>query len=297
MEREKSMRPVDILTFGFVTFLFIITLFFIRQIPHANLILFIYAFLISTLSVLIYLTVRYDGKFLRFLYDIVYPVISVLLVFDSLGGLIRYINPKTYDHILIRLDYMIFNAYPTVALENITTPVITEFFQLAYISYYFLPIIFGITLRLKNNRSDFNRSLFLIILCFFLSYIGYILVPAIGPRYTMNHLQSTELPGILLRDSINNILNALEGVKRDAFPSGHTAITLVVLYLSYRFQRRLFWIFLPIVIALLISTVYLRYHYVVDVIGGILLSVFTIYFGNKVYGYWDKANGYNKNSH
>ena len=44
-----------------------------------------------------------------------------------------------------------------------------------------------------------------------------------------------------------------------------------------------FWIFLPVVFALVISTVYLRYHYVVDVIGGILLSVLTIYIGDKFY--------------
>ena len=277
------MRPVDILTFGFLAFLFIITIIFKRQIPNAYLILSIYAVLIIALSLLIYFKKKYDGKILEMIYDIIFPVIAVLLIFDSLGGLIRYINPMTYDYLLIRLDYLIVRGYPTVELEKITAPAITELFQLAYTSYYFLPIILGIALKIKGTRREFDSALFLIILCFFLSYIGYILVPAIGPRYTMNHLQNIELPGILLRDSINHIINHLEGIKRDAFPSGHTAITLVVLYLAYRFQKTLFWIFLPVVFALVISTVYLRYHYVVDVIGGILLFVLTIYIGNKFY--------------
>jgi len=282
------MRPVDYLTFGFLTFLFIITVIFIKQIPNAYLILSIYSVLIAALSLLIFFKKRNDGKILEIIYDLVFPVIAVILIFDSLGGLIRYINPITYDHLLIRLDYIIFKAHPTIVLERFTTPVNTELLQFAYISYYFLPVILGVTLKIKGKDAEFNKSIFLIILCFFLSYIGYILVPAIGPRFTMNHLQSFELHGVFLRDIIDSALNTLEGIKRDAFPSGHTAVTLVVLYLACRFQRALFWVFLPVVMALIVATVYLRYHYVIDVIAGVLLSVFSIYIGEKYYNWWER---------
>jgi len=284
------MRPVDALTFGFLAFLLIITVIFIKQIPDAYTIIFIYLILITALSSLIYSKNKRDSRVLEMTYDLIFPVIAVFLIFDSIGGLIRYINPVTYDHLLIRLDYIIFKGYPTVILEKVTTPVITEIMQFAYTSYYLLPIILGVVLKTKGRKTEFNKGLFLIILCFFLSYVGYILVPAIGPRYTMNHLQSIELKGIFLRNNIDGILNTIEGIKRDAFPSGHTAVTLVVLYLAYKFQKSLFWIFLPFVSALLVSTVYLRYHYVVDVIGGILLFIFTIYIGDRYYDYWEKRN-------
>jgi membrane-associated phospholipid phosphatase len=282
------MRPVDILTFGFLIFLFVITVIFINQIPHAYLILFIYTFLIGLLFLLIYLKGRRDGRLLRIIYDIIFPVIAVLLIFNSLGGLIRYINPLTYDDLLIRIDYLIFNVYPTVAFEKITTPVITEILQFAYTSYYLLPFILGITLKIKGKNAEFDRALFLIILCFFLSYIGYILLPAIGPRYTMRHLQNIELRGIMFREGIDYILNTLEGIKRDAFPSGHTAIALVVLYLALRSERLLFWILFPVVIALIVSTVYLRYHYVIDVVAGIFLFVLSVFIGEIFYNYWDR---------
>ncbi len=277
------LRPVDALTFAFLLFLTTLTIIFIEEIPKAFLILSIYIALMIALSSLIYFKTKYDRKALSIIYDLIFPVIVVFLIFDSLGGLISYINPKTYDHLLIRLDYMLFGGYPTIAFENFASPIMTEILQLAYSSYYFLPIILGIVLKRKGRETAFNKSLFLVILCFYLSYVGYILVPAIGPRYTMNHLQGTELEGILVRGFIDRTLNAIEGIKRDAFPSGHTAITLVVLYLAYRFERQLFWIYLPIVFALIISTVYLRYHYAVDVIGGVLLAVFTIYVGEKCY--------------
>ncbi|MDP3298176.1 MAG: phosphatase PAP2 family protein [Thermodesulfovibrionia bacterium] len=283
------MRPVDILTFGFLAFLFIITIIFKKQIPNAYLFLTVYLSLATALSLLIHFKKRRDGKILEMIYDFIFPTIVVVFTFDSLGGLIPYINPVTYDELLIKLDYMIFNAHPTVALERFTTPIVTELLQLAYTSYYFLPVILGVALKVKGEKTQFDRGIFLVILCFFLSFIGYILMPAIGPRFTINHLQSTELHGIFLRDIIDSTLNALEGKKMDAFPSGHTAVTLVVLYLAYKFQRVIFWIFLPLVLALLVSTVYLRYHYVVDIIAGILLFVLTIYIGDKFYNKLEKS--------
>lgn len=282
------MKPVDTLTLGFLAFLFSLTLIFHHRIPHAYLLLITYLALTISLLSLIFLKKRKDGKILGIIYEIMFPVIAVIMIFNSLGGLIRYINPTTYDTVLIHLDFKIFNTHPTVALEQFTSPALTEFLQLAYASYYFLPVILCVILKVEGREAEFNRAVFLIILCFFLSYIGYMLVPALGPRYTMRHLQNAELNGILLRGIIDQTLNALEGIKRDAFPSGHTAVALTVLYLAYRFQKRLFRIFIPIVIMLLISTVYLRYHYVVDLIAGILLFVVSVFLGEKYYAWWEK---------
>lgn len=108
--------------------------------------------------------------------------------------------------------------------------------------------------------------------------------PAIGPRFTMEHLHNSALEGLFITAPLQDLLNRLEGVKRDAFPSGHTAITLLVVYLAWRFEKRLFVVFLPVAGALLFSTVYLRYHYVVDVIAGLALALITVVLGEKYYG-------------
>ncbi|GAB4537750.1 MAG: phosphatase PAP2 family protein [Thermodesulfovibrionia bacterium] len=288
MELKRAIRAVDILTFSFLSFLLTISIININGIPNAGILILIYSALMGVLSLLIYLRMRNDGALLRMTNDIIFPVIVVFLIFDSLSGLIQYINPSTYDHLLIRIDYLILRCYPTVVLERLANPLITETMQFAYISYYPLPLVLGIALKIKDKEREFDISLFLIILCFFISYIGYILVPAIGPRYTMYHLQGIDLNGVLFRDEIDRVLNALEGIKRDAFPSGHSGIALLILYLSYRFNKGLFYVLLPIVLALLFSTVYLRYHYVVDVIGGILLFLITIVIGERLYLCWER---------
>lgn len=283
-----KFRPADIITIIFISLLLVITIGFNSKIPNRLLLTPIYSALLIAQFILI--KVKDKTRLLRIMYDLIFPVISVLVLFDSLGWVVHYINPVDIDPLLIKLDFMLFGNHPTVMLEAVMDPVLTDILQLAYSSYYFLPVTLGIALLKNNQREEFSRSLFLILFCFYLSYIGYIIWPALGPRFTLDHLQMQKLQGFLIAEPIQQLLNRLEGIKRDAFPSGHTGIALTVLYLAYKFKKRLFLIFLPMVSALIFSAVYCRYHYVVDIIAGFGLTGVTIFFGERYYSWWEKRN-------
>lgn len=83
-------------------------------------------------------------------------------------------------------------------------------------------------------------------------------------------------------------LNALEHNKRDVMPSGHTQIALMVLYLAYRYQKVLFYPFLFIIIGLIVSTVYLRYHYVIDRIVGAVIAAGCLPIALRLPAWWDR---------
>jgi membrane-associated phospholipid phosphatase len=201
----------------------------------------------------------------------------VLMLFNSLGQLIPHVRPVTYDEELIRIDHALFGVHPTVWMERLVSPVLTAVLQFAYISYYFIPVALGVTLIARARRAEFEEALFGIILCFYLSYLGYLLVPAIGPRFTLQHLQTSGLQAGPFVTSVQEMLNRLEHNKTDAFPSGHTAIALVsLMYAGKMREKVLFRLLVPVVLALLVSTVYLRYHYVIDVIAGIALATLTM---------------------
>ena len=68
-------------------------------------------------------------------------------------------------------------------------------------------------------------------------------------------------------------LFSLEGRMHDIFPSGHTVIALLVLWLARRHRLRGWPLLVPVVTGLLLGTVYLRYHYGVDVLAGAVLAV------------------------
>ena len=178
------------------------------------------------------------------------------------------------DGLLIAADRFLFGGDPTRWLERFAHPWLTEVMQLFYSTNYFLPLALLLILYLGSRRVPFRHAVFLLTLAYFLSFIGYFLFPAIGPRFTLEHARPLE--GLWLRDRLADWVYFMESHPRDCFPSGHTAIPLVTLWLARRFNRLLFRIYLPIVAGLIISTVYLRYHYVVDVIAGIALAGFAV---------------------
>ena len=279
----STLRPADSLNLSFLFFLTALVLFFRQRIGAAGQLVALYSLLFFFQIVL----VRFGNRegLMGWMYDLIFPTISILLIFDSLGKIVHSVNPRDIDPLLIRLDYMIFGFYPTVMMERWISPCLTDIMQLAYSSYYFLPLTLGVTLKMRRKEGALGHSLFLIMFCFYLSYVGYMLMPALGPRYTMAHLQHADLRGFLIAGPIQEMLNRLEGIKRDAFPSGHTAVALTVLYLSYLHARGLFRLFLPVVLALIFSTVYCRYHYVVDVLGGVVLAGIAIIVGELYYGH------------
>lgn len=289
-----KQRPADAVTIIFLLFLSVLTLIFYPYIPKAPFLISLYS--IFFIAQIILIRFKNNGRFLGLFYDLIFPILCVLVIFDSLEWLVHYVNPEDIDPILIRLDYLIFNNHPTIILERIMSPLLTDILQIAYSTYYFIPISFGVVLLLNNQREEFNRTLFLILFCFYLSYLGYILMPALGPRFTISHLQTTELQGLFIAEPLQKLLNKLEGIKRDAFPSGHTAVALTVLYLAYRFKKRFFRILLPIVSALIFSTVYCRYHYVVDIIAGFGLTLLTIFLGEWYYEWWLKGQSRSLNN-
>ena len=230
----------------------------------------------AILAAAVYRT-RVEAARKGFYLSVVAAVVTVLLIFNSLGALVASIHTTTYDPFLIAVDHAIFGVHPTVWMERLISPTLSALLQFAYICYYFIPVSLGVVLIARGRFEAFEEVLFGILLCFYLSYVGYLLVPAIGPRFTLSHLQTGDLQFSPFIEAIQHELNTLEKNKFDAFPSGHTAVSLMTLYYAWKVrEKKLFLGLIPLVTGLIISTVYLRYHYVIDVIAGIALTGLTI---------------------
>ncbi len=211
----------------------------------------------------------------------------VPVFFMDLKGVIEGVNPVNCDLLLMHIDkWLFFGHYPELLIEKIYHPVLTELLQLAYVSYYFIPVGIGIALYRKDIRK-FRIGTTMVLMSFYLSYIGYFIVPAIGPRFTMTEMFTKPLKGILLTPILKYLINILEPTPHDCFPSGHTAVSLVCLYISKKYNVG-YKIVLPLVTGLVISTVYHRYHYVIDVIAGIFLALFCIWAGPRFFEVWEE---------
>lgn len=282
-----KIPPAYQLNIIFFTAMAILIVVFYSKIPNSINFLLIY-FSMVVFQFFIY---RFDNNsFMNYLKKIGFPVFSVLLAFDTIGEITPYIN-RDIDYALLNIDYKILRFYPYVYLEKFANPYLTELMQISYCVYYPLPFLLGTYLIKKGKKEEFHRALFLVLLCFYLSYIGYISFPALGPRYSIPQMFNTELTGVLLSDKIKDFLNLLEGIKRDAFPSGHVGVSVLILYLFYKYDKRIFLlIFLPVML-MITSTIYCRYHYFIDIIAGLILTVVTLLLGNLYYNFWLSKNG------
>jgi membrane-associated phospholipid phosphatase len=229
-----------------------------------------------------------------------YPIPAIFYIFKEIYVLIQSLALKDWEDVLIACDRAIFGGDPTVWLSRMASPALTELLQIAYVSYYVLMIALGVELALRRDREKLAFTVFTITYGFILSYIGYCLFPAVGPRFTLHDftLLDKELPGLLFTEPFRSFVNTGESIpqnvahpilfaQRDAFPSGHTEMTLIVMYLGHHYRIRSRWILSTFGTLLIISTVYLRYHYVTDLIGGAFFMIFTLWTAPKLVAWWD----------
>ena len=197
-----------------------------------------------------------------------YPLPYVAYCYREMAILIPAVRGTDADRWLARLDFRIWGAHPTVWLERFQHPALVEFFQLAYT--LFVPAVLFVAFLLWKKRlyAEFRYYAFLIALGFLVSYVGYLLVPARGPRFLLKSLQHIPLQGLWLFQAMQSTLDRLESAHYDCFPSGHTELTLLAFWGSRLVSKPLFRIYLAYTPFLIFATVYLRYHYTVDVMAG-----------------------------
>jgi membrane-associated phospholipid phosphatase len=260
------------LTIGMVLLLDLLILVFMR-LEQAGDIFVLNVFIVVCILVVNFAHRRFPDSRLQFFRDW-YVLPLLIVVYLENRRLIPLINPHDMDDVLIAIDRFLFLGYdPTVLLERLTHPLVSEVLQVAYASFYFLPLTLCLILYLRKPRIEFHINASTILMGFYLSYIGYYFTPVIGPRFTLEHLQNSPLSGVLLFDFVRNLIAQAEGIMRDCCPSGHAMISLLTVLLAWRYARGFFGIVCIWAFLITFSTVYLRYHYVTDLIVGMALGL------------------------
>ena len=219
----------------------------------------------------------------------------VFLMYENTQNYVRAFNPFDYDHVLIAWDKMIFGGDPSQLISFLRTPVLTEILQFCYFSFFFLPVIHGIELYRRNKHTELSILTNQIVFGFLFSYFLYLFMPAIGPRFTLYniHTINQDIPGLYFTNFFREIVNSGGGapngiphpelhVNRDCMPSGHTWLTLMNIIIAFKFRSKLRWVFLVIGGGLIFSTIYMRYHYGVDVLAGVFFALLSIYIEPKI---------------
>jgi len=264
---EKGLWPVDKLLLAYFLFTTALVLGWCSRIPYA---LPLLAAHIGAAFLLLF-EILWPNRTTWF-FRHWYPLIYVTFCYKEMALLIPGVNPNYADLRFSNLDYFFWHAHPTVWLERITSPALTEYLQIIYT--LFVPSVLLIAFLLWRQRrfAEFRYYAFLIALGFLVSYIGYLIFPARGPRFFLKHLQYIPLRGIWLFRFMQDGLDRLESTAYDCFPSGHTELTILAWWSARQFTNSLFWPYFAYTLSIISATVYLRYHYTIDVLAGVAVA-------------------------
>jgi membrane-associated phospholipid phosphatase len=280
------LRPLEALNLLTLALLSALTLWLDGRVPDAGAILTRYALMAGGVALVVAAVRREDRlpPVLQFVVNF-YPMAFVPTLYESLGPLIPAARPVASDRMLIAADRALFGTDPTVYLQRFIRPFLTDLFFVSYLTYYFIAIALGVVFWTRD-RAVARRFIFTLSLAYALSYAGYFVVPALGPRVALAASHTVPLETTAVSRAISATLDELEQTKFDVFPSGHTIIAVIVLIVAFERARDTFWWFFPVAICLVISTVYCRFHYVVDIIGGTLVAILAVPLGDRIYDRW-----------
>jgi len=210
-----------------------------------------------------------------------YPVFLFTFLYEEIRYLVHLIFPGFFDSWINRLELAILGDYPTVFLEKLSFPVLNEYFLMAYFSYYFILPILGIALYFRGKLKEFDSLVLATAIAFYLSYLGFIFFPVEGPRYALASLHQIPIKGFIFTPLAQWVVK-VAGLHGGCMPSSHVAVTMVVFVFAYKYTRRLFYFLGTLIPSLFIGTIWGRFHYLSDVIAGILVGVFSLYLTRRI---------------
>jgi membrane-associated phospholipid phosphatase len=217
------------------------------------------------------------------------PFLFCISIYTNMHDMVHLVNPNDIDSILIAWDEYLLGGQPALYLEQFITPNLTDLMYFSYSSFLIYILLFSLYLYVNKQHVAFRETLVSVILTFYIGYIGYVIFPAVGPKFSMANLFETSLSGNYITDKLSFIMNyeISEYTRRDCFPSLHNGIILLILLFAFKHKKTYGFIFLPFAVALFISTLYLRYHYFVDMIAGFLLAIVMFYSGPLLNKWWE----------
>jgi membrane-associated phospholipid phosphatase len=242
------------------------------------------------------LWLRPAGRLVRTLRDVL-PFVVCILVYTNLHDTIGFVNPHDVHHQLVAFDRWLFGVEPTLWAESLITPARTEAMQFLYLNFFWIAPSASLILLALGRWPPFRATTMAVLTCFYLGYVLYLVFPAAPPRLVLATEYRHNLYGYpQFFSRLNADAFALLPVdSRAAFPSLHTAVSLTMLVCSWRFLRVWFWIGLPFVLGLWLSTIYLRHHYAVDLLAGFALAPIALALAPRADRWWtgrQRALGY-----
>jgi membrane-associated phospholipid phosphatase len=198
-----------------------------------------------------------------------YPHLFFLFCFEELGVLVHLVSPRWQDAKLIAFDHWLTGVHPSIWLEQFSGPGRNELMQFAYLTYFVYLVVLGGILYYQEDWRGYWSVMTYSAVAYAIGYLIAIFFPIESPWFAMAGSWHGELHGGPFT-AVINFIEHYGRVRGAAFPSEHVAGSFAALWGAWRHRRWLFWVMLPLILCMCVSTVWGRYHYVADILGGMV---------------------------
>ena len=275
----KRIKPFDLVIILFCLLTGIYILVGYKQLHDIYIHLLIRFIFLSIIFFLI-TTENSNNRILQFLRNF-YPLL-LLGFFYSETDYYNNLIFENFDSTLVQIENLFFGTQLSLQFSKlIPNKWFSELMHFGYFSYYLMTLGVPLLFYLKARRR-FEKTMFIIVLSFCLYYLSFIIFPSIGPQFYFPMEQQT-VPDAYLFQKIMDIIITIGESETGAFPSSHVGMAIIFLIIIRKRFKNYCFIILPLVTVLILSTIYLKAHYAIDIIAGIITGILFYLLSNKIY--------------
>jgi membrane-associated phospholipid phosphatase len=201
----------------------------------------------------------------------IYPFLSIVFLYWELRYLALLFSGGYNDPLILRLEETVFGEQLAMTFsQRFPFMWLSELMHFFYGTYWLLPPL-ALGLLYARGRPQAARELIYVeLVVFFGCYLVFLVFPVQGPHYEFPLIGPPLSEGPMYR-FVHWVLED-GGSKGAAFPSSHVAVAVAILLVTWRHDRFVWWLMLPLVVGLTIGTVYGRFHYGIDATSGIVAA-------------------------
>ena len=189
---------------------------------------------------------------------------------------------KNIDPFLVKIESAIFGMQPSLEFSAyFSNKLFSELMYFAYFFFYVLILSFTLYMFFKR-RNYFNKVTFQLIFSAYMFYLIFCFIPSAGPQFYFTYPENL-LPEAFFFDHIMHFIQRVAEQPTGAFPSSHVGISFIILILSKKIAPEFYSKVWPLTLILIVSTVYIKAHYAIDIIAGLIIAPFILYLSDFLY--------------
>lgn len=295
--------PIEWLTVGYVAITSILMLIFGSRMTDIGGMIALRAAALACVGIGFYCYKKTPSR-LTLMLRVMLQVSLLAFWYPDLYGICR-VFPNA-DYFFAGLEQQAFGCQPALLFsEFCPSKILSECFYMGYL-FYFPMIAMVLVFYLFARFESFEKAATIVLGSFFAYYLVFLFLPVAGPQYYFNaigleaayngdfqpvghwfnsNIEMLDPPGWK-----GGLFYKLLAIVRESerpvasFPSSHVGVSLIVVILAFKAHSKgLLAVLLPLWVFLVCATVYIRAHYLIDVLAGFVSAPIVYLVFNKVF--------------